>query len=834
MLDFFVKIINIFYKAKFMGKHKKKKHTCGGEAVNAGASTNLPANSAIEMPMAAMVAITPVSDVSSDLKLPRVLEAEGFTPAKKDEEALLFQGAGCETIVAHGDDATASEGITRPIFGCPKEFVYSEGELSDVVLHGIPAQAVLTTEEISEVLKSKEEVANIISELESKKNIWRAMLKDPKSGVQIQVWTKRDSEKTARIATLADIKEMCLALRRNALEYIRFLAGKAAKLLYARHYEQAVAEFKIVLGYSIQVNGSGDLETLGIQLDYEIAKFSDPISGLRGEKLVGIEEVVAALERSLSDFPDNPGIKRSMAIADYILAQYYLSKGKDFIVVTSYLDRSERLRKEYGASAIELDKIRFLRGKIAYRNGSKSDGFEILMACYDFRKSQDQLNSDLIPVLEMLSEIMQEQYNVGWEITFLAQLLDIQKHHQADEREIVATQLRMLRAMKYNVSGEEFWTVMREVEVRLSTILVTQENVKVGLNYSDLAQTRMSIFLPQEWSKVKKREYHSETLKLICKAEAHLNAVVGAADDAGVTVERKNLNVLKERCVTLIDCFRDPTTGVLRGGEPLHPEDAVEVALLAVQNDAASESSTKRELKALSEFSSEVRHSLVDVAEGLLTIADFELLPEEGTISPFRLRTAQAGINPEFRDGNSLEEMKRHLIKNPEYTAEIPPIEIGIHDGRVYSFDTRRLIIHMQAKEKNSGVYIRYKKITGEYLQQRVKAVFSSRPWNGIVTALRYGGKGSEARPYIDPPFREQLQATVDKEFKFFPSGRDAADANGFPVAKKRAKKLYAFFSEKAGNGSSSAKIILDKAEEISKSQGKSAAYDFLIGQKCI
>ncbi|MCR9192165.1 MAG: hypothetical protein NXI01_05830 [Gammaproteobacteria bacterium] len=280
----------------------------------------------------------------------------------------------------------------------------------------------------------------------------------------------------------------------------------------------------------------------------------------------------------------------------------------------------------------------------------------------------------------------------------------------------------------------------------------------------------------------------------------------------------------------MIECFEDPRQYVLKG-KALHPEDEAKMLLTAQESDI-KDSTTVRELKELSEFSTEIDYTLIDPNHRLLTVRDFDQLPEYGLINPYRLRVAQGGINSEFRDGQSLEAMQNKLIDNPDYANEIPPIEIGVLDGRIFSFDTRRLIVHQQARETNQQVLVRYKKISGAYLEDRIERIYSNRVWNGLVTALRYGGKNSESAPYINPVFREQLEYKVEKQFKKYPSDRKYADSNGFPTLKKQAKKLYDFLMEKEKNGSEYSGLVLKETKCIYEKEGEEAAYQFLIAQK--
>lgn len=248
---------------------------------------------------------------------------------------------------------------------------------------------------------------------------------------------------------------------------------------------------------------------------------------------------------------------------------------------------------------------------------------------------------------------------------------------------------------------------------------------------------------------------------------------------------------------------------------------------------ATSHGTTKAGLGALSTFSSEVDYTQIPVADRVLTVQDFDQLPESGTLNPYRLRLAQGGINSTFRDNRPLSTLVDALVGNPNYREDVPEIEIGIYQGKVWSFDTRRAVCFMMAREQNPLVTIRYTKIDGDYLEERIRRIFSARPWNGHVTAIRYGGKGSPSTPYIPPPLRPQLQESVDKSFKPYPNARvaDSDDPNGFPVNKKQAQKIFDFLKQGA-RSSSYKRLVLKSAKKIKDTKGEEAMFQFLIDKK--
>lgn len=519
----------------------------------------------------------------------------------------------------------------------------------------------------------------------------------------------------------------------------------------------------------------------------------------------------------------------------------YLSEAEE------YASQSEALRISYNASEKEMDKIRFFRAKIFIKRKDYDRAFDVLQECYKFRRQQGELSPDLIPVLIELTNLIEAASNEeGFDITakdasltrFLSHLHNIQVHSQCNEREIISTQLKILSAMSLHTSDEEYWSLMKRIEIQLNSIPIANESIDVGLNYYQLAYVRMHAALPSDWSNVRKREYHYNTLKIINKATIHLKSENHYHDDDVLN----NIENLKQLCVNSLSFFEKPDATRICG-EPLHPEDEAEMAALdddELNEDTNKESSTERELRILSEFSSEVNHALVDNEDRLLTVEDFEIFPETGTINPYRLRLAQGGINPTFREksgqstGRSLDEMKGALINDPGYRDQIPPVEIGVYKGKVYSFDTRRVIVHQQAREENPNVQVRYKKISGPYLQERVDAIYSPRPWNGIVTALRFGGKNSESEAYINPVFRDQLQGKVNRDFKPYPSARveNRDDSNGFPVEKKKAEKICSFFNERAKKGSTASNEIISEAKKIKNSQGMDMMVNFFTNKK--
>ncbi|MDO8954135.1 MAG: hypothetical protein Q7V63_04730 [Gammaproteobacteria bacterium] len=704
------------------------------------------------------------------------------------------------------------------------DVMIGSGAVSNILRQEVESPVVLSAEDEAKIVDVKDLLSDLLTELSRRHEMCLVMLRRKQEGVEEPITVKFALTGEIRELGLASTYEQYRNKRQEILDRIKFLASKASKLYCAKQLIRANVEMKIALDYITQAYGPNHTETLKIQLEYAMIYYE--LDFREGPTL--LIETVKKLELDLKENSLDTELNNALAKGDYRLAQYYL-RIDNIDLATAHLNRSEFLRRKYVTNTAELknglDKIDFMRGMIASKQDlPEAEG--ILMKCYEFRKAIDPVNAGLIPVLEVLINLMDRKENLIGELNFVREILYLQKYYQVNKRQIIKTQLLILELTISNVSSDEFWTLLYEVEGQLEAISVTEESLDIGQCYLQLAKTRMNILFPDDWSRTRTHEYCMNTLVLIGKAESHLHHSIRS-----VALTYEQLHSLKEKCIHMISYWENPRQPLK--SMPTFPED--EAAILAAESSKklASGGLTKEELEKLSDFSSEARQSLISIMDRLLTVEAYEALPVEGSINPYRLRVAQGGITSRFNDGKLLDETKARLTSDPSYTKSIPPIEIGIHDGKVYSFDTRRLIVHQQAREDNLAVLVRYRKISGAYLESRIASIHSPRPWNGIVTALRYGGKGSESTPYINPLFRHQLEKKVERDFKPFPSERIGADDNGFPVKQKEARKIFDFLTQKAGLGSTWAAAKLVEANGISHTYGKGLEfYEFLIQVK--
>lgn len=182
-------------------------------------------------------------------------------------------------------------------------------------------------------------------------------------------------------------------------------------------------------------------------------------------------------------------------------------------------------------------------------------------------------------------------------------------------------------------------------------------------------------------------------------------------------------------------------------------------------------------------YSTGVNHEQVPSHERVLDIESFNDLPAKGQINPNRLRTAQPGIEMRFREQKygTIYDLANKLIASPKFAAEIEPVGIGVYRGRVWSFDTRRVVAFQMAHEKNAQVNIRYIKLSRDQLLQRVKDIYEGREWMGLVTAVRNDGKKSGSTPHTNPAYEEQLGESVNEKWLYdkhtgFPEQDEPAD----------------------------------------------------------
>jgi len=160
-----------------------------------------------------------------------------------------------------------------------------------------------------------------------------------------------------------------------------------------------------------------------------------------------------------------------------------------------------------------------------------------------------------------------------------------------------------------------------------------------------------------------------------------------------------------------------------------------------------------------------------DVAEGdrILTVEEFEQLPRKGTLNPYKLRTAQPGIELHFADQSkgTVAGLGERLGVDPAIARELPAVKVGVYKGRVYSFDTRRVVACQMGRAKNNAVEISFEKIDEKDKATRVSSVYGARPWMGIVTAMRENGMKGGSMPHINPAYAEQVGDRVLSNWEF-------------------------------------------------------------------
>lgn len=336
-------------------------------------------------------------------------------------------------------------------------------------------------------------------------------------------------------------------------------------------------------------------------------------------------------------------VKERVAKALFAVAGHTLKEGK-LEEAQRLIDQSLKLRLElYAKDSIELDRIYVLQSNLFIQQRRFDDALRLLQPSYEKRCAQDPTGLHLLPVLECLITIYSEQRNTAATLYYLQQLHTIHVTHfgKEDPRSLhIALKIHnesLLVAPKK--SAESY---LDDIEIRLSQYPISEQSLIIGQCYTQLGKAYFlhGFFTPTR-ELDQKFEKLNTALLILGKAEQHILAA-NPADGAHLYEVRSEL----KNCLRLLNYLGELD---IKAEAEIGTGTEGNLVIPAFQ-DA---------LKALSDFSSEVRHSLVADDDKILTVADFLLLPAIGTINPFKLRTAQGGINSTFRDGRSINELKK-------------------------------------------------------------------------------------------------------------------------------------------------------------------------------
>ena len=532
------------------------------------------------------------------------------------------------------------------------------------------------------------------------------------------------------------------------------------------------------------------------------------------------------LEAAILTYRGSAEMAECLSVSTYRLAGYRMNQNR-MDEAQTLLQESKAIRETlFSADSVEMDRVKLMEASLLSRTDHLDEAKRLFVEIFEKRNAVDPFGLDLIPVLEHLITIAEEEKHGYDECSSRIHIKEIYRRHfgEVDIRTILAN-LRVMNSFQYHAPQEDLDLYLFKAEEWMSQFPVTRESSQVGLCYAELAYaTYGRQFCTQEMLLDQKKELISKALVYSLKASRHLHA--------SKTLDLRSLGKLKDFETACMD-----TSRFLENMSHFSREPGKMGPVFYDRNEektdpvsAQSDHQTEKELASLSEFSSEVDYSKIPDQDMPLTVEDFRKLPTKGVINPYRLRVAQGGISMTFSDGRPLKALRDLLSADPAFAHKVSPVEIGIHNKKIYSFDTRRLIVHMMAKKDNDAVLIQYKKIEGPYLKERIGAIFTPRPWNGYVTAIRHGGKWSDSEPFICPPLEIQLSDAVAAGFKCFPKDRTHADLNGFMPKQAAAKKIYKFLMGKKKLGSKFAKRVIEEAVAIATTSSRGEANQFLIG----
>ena len=487
-----------------------------------------------------------------------------------------------------------------------------------------------------------------------------------------------------------------------------------------------------------------------------------------------------------------------LSVSTYRLAGYRMNQNR-MDEAQTLLQESKAIRETlFSADSVEMDRVKLMEASLLSRTGHLDEAKRLFVEIFEKRKAVDPLGLDLIPVLEHLVNIAEEEKHGYDECSSRIHIKEIYRRHfgDVDIRTLLAN-LRVMNSFQYHAPQEDLDLYLFKAEEWMSQFPVTRESSQVGLCYAELAYaTYGRQFCTQEMLLDQKKELISKALVYSLKASRHLHA--------SKTLDLRSLGRLKAFETACMD-----TSRFLENMSHFSREPGKMGPVFYDRNEektdpvsAPSDHQTEKELASLSEFSSEVDYAKIPDQDMPLTVEDFRKLPTQGMINPYRLRVAQGGISMTFSDGRPIKALRDLLSADPSFAHKVSPVEIGIHN----------------------------KKIEGPYLKERIGAIFTPRPWNGYVTAIRHGGKGSDSEPFICPPLEIQLSDAVAAGFKCFPKDRTHADLNGFMPKQSAAKKIYTFLMGKKKSGSKFAKRVIEEAVAIATTSSRGEANQFLIG----
>lgn len=106
----------------------------------------------------------------------------------------------------------------------------------------------------------------------------------------------------------------------------------------------------------------------------------------------------------------------------------------------------------------------------------------------------------------------------------------------------------------------------------------------------------------------------------------------------------------------------------------------------------------------------------IEPTEAEKEAADAAKKVQRGLVDPAHVRFTQNNCGRKFKNGKSVYEAIRELKKDPKKADDYPPVAVMIRNGKVYSFDNRRLYVFKQA-----GVKIRYRLASPQEIRKEFK-----------------------------------------------------------------------------------------------------------------
>ena len=398
---------------------------------------------------------------------------------------------------------------------------------------------------------------------------------------------------------------------------------------------------------------------------------------------------------------------------------------------------------------------------------------------------------------------------MGWDKITSDELLPM--INQLDDDHVLKEIVLVCRCIKAQIDLTLFLDKqLQDYKIKLNHAFIKLEDLNKNssrISLSDLNKNLDCIQADIEEKKQMIQEIEQKTLKM--EPTSTLNKIIQSRSNEFLNEMLQNFQITEmNQKITELTVARKKISKMIKASKK-------ELERLEELSTLLTDLTMKRTMNGNSEVSEKITCSSqttgLDGLENahLLTPEEFKTLPNEGDIDPTLLRWAQPSCSSTFSNSNrKVSKLTENLIKDPSLSSKpLDKVHIGVHENRVYCFNTRRLVAYMNAWKhfehtgKENPVKIPYQKASETELKRYVKIIFEQKPGNGIMIAFRYGKKNSESTLIINPRFEDHMRDCITGLHEPYPQNRNNShDPNGFQIKKGKINKAFEHLKEISNN----------------------------------